>query len=552
MIMNSYILVEAVNIYASVFDTEQLSIIRGSSFILKQAIIDIKKALPESISPISTGASSGLFQIIGGCKPEDVCIEICNILDKSPFHHFTFLVEHCIAEDLLAAKEKLLAQLRIRQMSSLSVAPDRFEVEHEKLSHPCELEGCRVAASKTARKVQVRDEGTTRKLSLSTYTRLLHGIDKKQSYYFEDGYPDVAEDLKDYGFTSDLQNLADNPDYSRLNNKMAVVYIDGNRFSAIQRDMLESAKHESKNLVESLSSFDQAIQDERLRFLHNLLLEMIEPEGGRFSDAVKVTRSANTENKVIRFETLIWGGDEMLFVLPAWLGMEFVQYFYEKTANWEVENARSLTHTAGIVFCSVKSPIGIISKVAQSMVDTVKKKLGDDREKDMWTYMVLESIDYPTTMDIDAFNNTYYGDWAKSRPAFLTPGSNWVVLKQKLASLIKDQSVSRRQFYKILEAADLEPPDRPIPPVTWSDLSSMAQALPVVATAQEVAERRMLQLISSDDRTIFIGLLEELSNQIFCLDINVPAKRMWLWIHLVELWDYLLPQKKEVGRNELS
>ena len=33
-----YILVEGINIYANVFDTNQLSVIRGSSFLLKRAI----------------------------------------------------------------------------------------------------------------------------------------------------------------------------------------------------------------------------------------------------------------------------------------------------------------------------------------------------------------------------------------------------------------------------------------------------------------------------------------------------------------------------------
>jgi len=122
-----YILVEGVNIYASIFDTNQLSVIRGTSFLYKQAIDEVTETLKDELTPISTGASSGLYYLnekfnIDNIDSTKLAANIALKLNKPAIYKgielLPFIVECCKAEDLLVAKEQLYTQLRIRQMQS--------------------------------------------------------------------------------------------------------------------------------------------------------------------------------------------------------------------------------------------------------------------------------------------------------------------------------------------------------------------------------------------------------------------------------------------------
>jgi len=43
--------------------------------------------------------------------------------------------------------------------------------------------------------------------------------------------------------------------------------------------------------------------------------------------------------------------------------------------------------------------------------------------------------------------------------------------------------------------------------------------------------------------------LPDLAQQLFGIDIDQPEKRMWLWVHLYELWSYLCPETAEIKRE---
>ncbi|MCI0660025.1 MAG: hypothetical protein L0220_03025, partial [Acidobacteria bacterium] len=244
--METFIRVEAVNIVASVFDTDQLSVIRGSSLLLKKAIRHIKNELSESLEALSTGASLGLFRLKGNpSKITEVIKKIRLKLGENPYEYFVFLVEYCEARDLLAANEKLLTQLRFHQMRSITVVPDQESADHKFLNRPCGLEGRRIAASDAERLVQ----GPKHQLSRSVCNRLDFGRESRQDVYFQELDPDSEkiDKLRKYRFSDDLESLAGSRDDLRLNNKIAVIYIDGNKFSAIQRQTVEWKQPPNQN-----------------------------------------------------------------------------------------------------------------------------------------------------------------------------------------------------------------------------------------------------------------------------------------------------------------
>lgn len=534
---NTYLQVEGINIYPNVLDTNQLSVIRGSSFILKQAIDMVKDDFTGKIEPITTGASRGLFLVNEGVGIDDLVANITEKLETSPYCHFTFAIEHCRAEDLLQAKEQLLAQLRFNQLSGITMVPDHFNEEHFQENHPCELEGHRIAATNTKRMVQ----GALRKLSHSICDRLDFGRKQRQGFYFEEGDIDGCAELEGYRFTDDLENLADDSRYSKLKNKIAVIYMDGNKFSSIQREMLKNAQRNGEDPIARQKEFDDYIKEKRSTFLKNILLEMVSwPESPRF-------QAATTQNNdAIRFETLLWGGDEMLFVLPAWSGFELLQSFFQESADWKI-GEEPLTHAAGIVFCSAKTPIRVIRDIAQSLADTIKDGLGDDRKKNTWDYMVLESIDYPVSNDIKEFNKGCYGEeLAGRRPPYYSPATDWDEAKSDLARLITGGLLSRRQLYRIVDAVNNSGNSAIISWATLVDYDSKElDGLIPPASPQERAEHRLLQLLDREQRLELAEILPQLAKNLFSIDIDIAASRAWLWLNLIELWDYLVPERED-------
>lgn len=535
----SYILVESVNIYANLFDTNQLSIIRGSSFLLKGAIDHIAKESDKSLkgrlTPISTGASSGLFYVNDPADLETLKKEIVDQLNEhSHYRLFTFIVESCTATDLLQAKTQLQAQLRISQMQSLTFVPD--EDDEKEANHPDQLEGRRISVQGLNRKVQSKNE-KERQLSNSVCKRLDYGRKLKQSFYFEDD--EIKKALANYQFSDHFEDLANHPNDRKLNGKIAVIYMDGNSFGKKQRTLLETASEQKEDLIEAQKDFDQYIQNERSTFLHRLLLEMIkEGSDSRFPHAT----ASGEKGPIIRIETLLWGGDEMLFVLPAWLGFEFIQYFFEQTKNWTVGKKR-LTHAAGVVFCSAKTPIRNIRDLAQSIAESVKSSEGG-RDQNGWNYMVLESIDYPIDSDISVFNEKYYGKYlTKSKPNFLRGSNEWQpTIKNTVYKLLNDRILPRRQLYRIVQIITTHEASEKLSTLSWERLKQVKND-PEKQTPLDNQEIRLLQV--SDNKDYLTQKLPHIAQQLFALNIEQSDERVWLWIYLYELWSYICPEVAE-------
>ncbi len=537
----SYILVEGVNIYANLFDTNQLSVIRGGSFLLKEAIVHIKdhRDFKGKLTALSTGASSGFFSVTNGDSATNICLRIVEELNdlKNNFSLLPFIVEHCSADSLLAAKEQLIAQLRMSQMQSLTVIPDNKNLSNQ----PDGLEGRRIVGKDSQGKdLEKVIQKKNRKLSYSIYKRWQQGIKLKQDYYFKENYIKDSDKLKGYNFSNHFEDLAKKSEYSKLDGKIAVIYMDGNGFSKIQKSLLESVSSDEQENKQK--EIDNKIQSWRAEFLSDLLNEMIDDNPkSSFNHAVL----EQDNEKTIRFETLLWGGDEMLFVLPAWLGFEFIQYFFDKTQHWKIDE-HQLTHAAGMVLCSAKTPIANIRNLAQSLAETIKEsefrgKTG--REQNAWSYMILESIDYPTNSDIADFNTKHYGNQANSKPAFIPASVNGLSQKEILSNLFNNGLLPRRQLYRIVQIINLPSCNAELAELSWAALKKTINDEGL--TAQEKQEIRLLQ-VSENTNELLIAL-ENIAETLFLLDINQPQQRLWLWIYLYELWDYIYPQFNNQG-----
>ena len=542
--MECYLLVEGINIGANLYDTNQLSIVRGGSFLLKQAVVDIKNHWKDHLEVISEGASSGVFK----CKSSssrlaDIRKEIVDWLSgHERYSLLTFGVETCEAENVQAAKEQLLTQLRLHQLQGATLVPDSIQGDSR---GPSDWSGVR-ALDATPQTVTYYPPGQNpdiKQISSSEKRRWTYGREQKQSYYLQESHylketkqlfakekqqslEDLIAQLEEYYFTRDLNELSSGDQFPDLSGKIAVFYADGNSFGKLQQALLK--EEGDKDAIQK--AFDTTLQYLRREFLADAMEEMLD---GRFPEMKTTTRIGTEYKDALRFETLLWGGDEMLFVMPAWIGFDFVQFFFEKTANWEIMG-QPLTHSAGLVLCSAKTPIRITRQLAQLIADHVKHETDKDSKgkRNAWDYMVLESIDYPTRMDFTDFCKKRYHAMAAHRPLCIEPGGDWQQQAIEIKEVIEN-NLPTRQLYKIAhalvtEGINVEDEHRRWPPTT--DDPRPLEAL----------EQRLLAV--SEDKTKVKELISRLG-AILGLNHDNLCQRAWIWLHLVELKDYLAPRR---------
>lgn len=564
-----FLLVEGVNLYANIYDTDQLSVIRGSSFLYKDAVTHIKEQFEADLEAVSTGASSGLFclkaqatQAIG-----EIAKKVAQKLrDHEDFRYLTFGVECCEAASLQQAKELLWTQLRFHQLQNFTMQPDWAGSDRGQFGQAsCDLAGTRIVSVGHKKTIQ----GKERNLSSSAYHRWDYGREQRHSYYHDLLTANLRDVLKDYDFAEDINTLCADPNYPldkdgkppefdpkipvmypKLAGKMAVVYIDGNQFSDRQREFITHYIQNDKSLeaeIKAQQTFDVTIQDLRNRFLQQVVQGLVDEER---SEAINPLghRKHNRQRKIFRLETLLWGGDEMLLVMPAWKGMDFLQQFF--AFDWQLEGVeKPLTHAAGIVFCQAKTPIRIIQQLARKLADRVKDGKDYGRKHNAWDYLVLESIDYPTTNDLDDYFKTRYPNGLSTKRSHGLPAiPEWQKIRKQLQTVLEERHLPRRKLYHVLQ--ELRQSGIATTERTWEQLVKLEDSElqdDKQVSAQEREEHRLYEV--SEFQIWLKGNGDDdwpaLAKRCFGLDINNPAGRAWAWIHAVELWDYFAPKPSQ-------
>jgi hypothetical protein len=549
----SYLMVEAVNIEAAVFDTSQLSIIRGGSYLLTRAIIAVAAhpRYEKQLRTLSIGASSGLFLVENGEQADELSDQIAHWLSNHHrYRYFTFVVEVCTADSLGHAREILLAKLRFRQLRHISMVPDPGPSPQAADPGPCGVDGCRIADGKVA--IRLNEQPV--KVSASVRERLYQGRRLRSGLYLrllqrnlhqqEDQrlLLDIRKRLHNVGFSDDLQTLAACDRFDKLNNKMAVIYLDGNGFGAIQRRQATT--------VAGQIAFDEGLRQLRARLLADLLAPLIpdhDADGHSEWCEACVPASSRKERAMLRFEILLWGGDEMTLVVPAWLGFDLLQRFYAHSHDWIL--GEPLTHAGGIVFCQAKTPIGTVRQLAQRLAEDIKESHYQGRSGNWFDYLVLESIDYPVEKELQQFHQRRYGGIVDQRQP-MAPSTDWFAVAKPAALRLlgdghSDGALSRSGVFALArrihsEAATGLFGDRDEGPPPWETAEAVNAPSPF-----EQAERRLLELskqrYDGDAKQIDADLATLAG--VFGAAGRELRQRAWLWLHLSELWDYLVPER---------
>lgn len=409
--MPHYFRIEAVNLDYILHDTNDLSTRRASGYLLLEAIHKVAEKTEALLQPISLGASIGLFVLRPQQDAAAARQAITEVLVRPLYALATFIrTEHNDATcDWPEPVETMLAQTRWQQMQSLSFdtffypatedgAPVKPDKEVRELSD--HLDGKRPAILRYhystgeddkpySHSVHLRrEEG--RRLRQNFYGREL-GLGKNNELFFTNSF----EELASFPKAGDLASDVDRKNYHalppNLNNKIALFYADGNSFSKHVR---------ACQSLQKLREFDAQNIEFRRCFLRRLV-ETVQshPLGWSQTKIYDEDQPVRTV-PARRLETLMWGGDEFLFVVPAWLGLELAQLFFEvmQPLQWDQQ---PLTFSAALVFAHHNSPIARLESLAKYGIAEQGKR-GPLHATNSLNWIVLESFDH-AGMNVDGY-----------------------------------------------------------------------------------------------------------------------------------------------------
>lgn len=350
--------VEGVNFAATVTDTNDLSTIRGSSLALLRAAPTIAAALDRAQvrpEPILAGASQAAFRFTADAAAADDALQtVRNLLaspaaeGEPPLHHLSFVADLAPlhAGDPAAQEDALLvaearnraAQLRaftvtVPRADALALMPDAFD---------------------HARQAETSIQTAAGRLPVSYSVKARRAFGQSQRSGF---YRDYDAGGRSLPVCNSFQDIVADPPRGlpiSVRGKLAFLYGDGNGFGRVRRAI--GAQRFADGLATLQAGF--------LRRLTAWLRDGVESRDERRAVALR-------DGWAARFETLLWGGDDFLFVMPAWLALPVLAEAEAATRDWSVGGHR-LAIDFGLAICDRKTPVRTASATARDLCDAAK------------------------------------------------------------------------------------------------------------------------------------------------------------------------------------
>jgi hypothetical protein len=573
-----YLYLEAVNLGNVIDDTEDLSTRRAGGYMLLELVHMVAAACKTELDGISVGASAGLFKLKDGHSMAAARTKLQTVLKTEPYDQATVLVadtetDRVANSSFKSAREGLLAHVRLQQMQSLGLVtdfgqpaqtPERKSTRQQ--TRACEIDGVRPAVSEQTYKT--RNE--TRWQSKSVTVRRDEGMTLRRSFYKRELTLQVDEasrpDCAEQGcFTDHFDELTRfDPGYkdhlpTNLEHKLAVLYADGDSFGALAVGCLDEVE---------LEKWDRTVQEARRKFLRALVKFVDTHPFGKTLKEPKVDDKCTLPYR-LRVETLMWGGDEFLIVVPAWLALEAAELFF-KTCQviWPAEQKGLVRgHSAALVFAHHKAPIGPLKALASSLAETAKsakrqakkrvEAIEDARRKGInapallegpqpnsnsLNWMVLESFDHAGG-ELDTY-------WARRDlpslgwPQMTLNDARLATLRRCFPALVAH--LPRRAVHRIVHGLQdwsrLGPENKRLIERAYTNVHEAIYAAGGGADAPDLwAELwQALQPIGSP-ATLWSGAPSADHNAAQTAAPLADPRHLSAWLTLNELWDYLLP-----------
>lgn len=418
--------VAACNFYETILDTDDLSAVRGGSLLLLEfpkALLKKfeEKNLFEDKQCIAKGASELLFMTTA---TEEQIKEIYQqfIISES-YRYFTFV--HAVARlpdenTFKTTLDKLVRECNLSQYRQPTVK------EYAGEDTVCGFTGVLPATR----------EGEEKKQPIAAGVKLRRdaGRRAKQSFYKE--YQDTAiPDGKE--FANEFSHMRPNTDEGTglpesLKGKMVVLYLDGNSF--------RKARESDCARREKYRQFSDNVTAHRRKLLTEVVQHVVDTD---------------KSHDVLRLETLLWGGDEAMWVLPAFKAWEFMQVV-QRNLNDKGIWGDDLTHSCGLLIAPYKAPIKDLRALVNSLGD-VAKECPDGRKMNGVQIEFIKGFDLPG-LSAGALRGEFLTDGDDHR-AFQLDGSKWGEIDKAMRDVKKN--VPRSALQRIYQQAAREGLHRP-------------------------------------------------------------------------------------------
>ena len=385
--------VEAVNLDNMFADCQDLSTTRGGGLGVLEIGREVARRL--GVETISAGSSQGFFLVEGESAEGAERSVRAKLAEIDLLNHATVMVKACKYDESAFALQKaeLQAAMRWSQMRSPSVVYPKL---HGSLV--CDIDKVRPAQ-------RWPDLEEKQSQSDFTHARRQKGREQKNTLVGRilSGQQESVGPAE-FDVVSDLAELSIDKDkrFGNLADKLAVLRFDGNDFGNIGRRCV------TPDLMKRFSETTQKQQRE-------------------FFDTLVHTNAAawwtDHHPPKLRLEIVVYGGDEVTFITPAWLGWRALRVFYEQAAQWPPlrmpEGDQQLTYSGGVVFCHRNAPIHAIKKLASDLGEQAKNRAKEKAggKGNFAIFQALESFD-SIGEDVEGFLGKRYG-FTHGRGVFL-------------------------------------------------------------------------------------------------------------------------------------
>ncbi|NTW88974.1 MAG: hypothetical protein HGB26_07625 [Desulfobulbaceae bacterium] len=409
---NWYLRIEAVNLDHSVFDTHNISTIRGGSFNILNAVSEINNVIKE-LQVISTGASVGIFRIVAsGENGRNIILK--KVLDylQDNYGDFATFVCEVLQRENGEKLNNVIRRLTVGCSWQQYQTPSLIFPEISESLEECFLDGVRPAT-----KQFIATGNKNRHVSKAVDVRLDKGRELRNKLYEK-----LLGGNRRIKFTDDLESLA-------CDDKIAFIHLDGNKFGKIREDYYEEVVRD-----EEFRTFDLAVQESlQKKALEKILHIATDPNKTSFC----------TVDGKVRLETLMWGGDEIEWIVPAQQAWSILKAFFEQAAASPFQSVNDkaipLTYSAGVVFCRHNLPILQVRRYAEQLCSLAKSHLPLGNVADnRFAFINIASFDI-INRDVDSFLRKYHD------PATI---QDFTITFSEMTSLYDSLTVVKKWFPK--------------------------------------------------------------------------------------------------------
>ncbi len=447
--------ISAVNLDTTVFDTNDLSTVRGSSLALLEATKLVATRVRSefggryAVTPIREGASELTLQLVPAVPDgdgRDVAEFVRDLLtgthqlaDGAPRIDLGQFIFTVATERAKKFNDRTVAALqargRTRQYERLSVTIPEA---------PAGASGGRPCALGRIKAGTVEDGGDF--VSSSVAARRRFGRHQRSRFYHhrlrEAGAKGAAVierlnrglDGARLDFAQSFEELGAGELEARelglkvaLQGKIGIIHLDGNGFGALARQCYDNAAKLSQ-----LSVTIRRLQAELLADVLNWLLDRSDHM------ASPVARQDGGTVRRLRFETLLWGGDEMTFAVPAWAAFDLLDRIMTSIEPWRLPpelGDKPLRHKVGMLVADRKLPVARLKSIADDLARSAKT----DDERTNVHILSLAGADIPdgSVTDLRRQQFGFPASVASIDRLFdlVPPGGSWRVARDQLQQI---------------------------------------------------------------------------------------------------------------------